>query len=114
VVGSGGTGGGSGGAGDGGVTTSGGVTLTVGGGTLRIEVCADNVIRVAFAKSTTFFTRASLTTAAKQCVPTSATTTTTGNLTKIATAKLTIQVDTTTGQVTFLDPSGQTPLAVAP
>jgi alpha-D-xyloside xylohydrolase len=111
VVGSGGTGGGSGGAGDGGVTTSGGVTLTVGGGTLKIEVCADNVIRVAFAKSTTFFTRASLTTAAKQCVPTSATTTTTGNLTKIATAKLTIQVDTTTGQVTFLDPSGQTVLA---
>jgi alpha-D-xyloside xylohydrolase len=75
---------------------------------LKIEVCADNVIRVAFAKSATFFTRASLTTAAKQCVPTSFTTTTAGNLTKIATAKLTVQVDTTTGQVTFLDPAGQT------
>ena len=78
---------------------------------MKIEVCADNVIRVAFAKNATFFTRASLTTAAKQCVPTSATTTTAGNLTKIATAKLTVQVDTTTGQVTFLDPAGQTVLA---
>jgi len=92
-------------------STSGGLTLSVGGGTLKIEVCAANVIRVAFAKSATFFTRASLTTAAKQCVPTSSTTTTAGNLTKIATAKLTVQVDTTTGQVTFLDPSGQTILA---
>jgi alpha-D-xyloside xylohydrolase len=78
---------------------------------LKIEVCANNVIRVAFAKSATFFTRASLTTAAKQCVPTSLTTTTAGNLTKIATDKLTVQVDTTTGQVTFLDPTGQTILA---
>jgi alpha-D-xyloside xylohydrolase len=78
---------------------------------LKIEVCADNVIRVACAKSATFFTRDSLTTAAKKCVPTSFTTTTAGNLTKLATAKLTVQVDTTTGQVTFLDPTGQTILA---
>jgi Alpha-glucosidases, family 31 of glycosyl hydrolases len=78
---------------------------------LKIEVCADNVIRVACAKSATFFTRPSLTTAAKKCVPTSFTTTTAGNLTKLATAKLTVQVDTTTGQVTFLDPAGQTILA---
>ena len=98
--------------GDGGApTTGGGLSLSVGGGTLKIEVCADNVIRVAFAKSATFFTRASLTTAAKQCVPTSSTTTVAGNLTKIATAKLTVQVDTTTGQVNFLDPTGQTILA---
>jgi alpha-D-xyloside xylohydrolase len=78
---------------------------------LKIEVCADNVIRVACAKSATFFTRDSLTTAAKKCVPTSFTTTTAGNLTKLATAKLTAQVDTSTGQVTFLDPTGQTILA---
>ena len=111
-AGSGGSTGGSGGVGDGGAPiTGGGLSLSVGGGTLKIEVCADNVIRVAFAKSATFFTRASLTTAAKQCVPTSSTTTAAGNLTKIATDKLTVQVDTTTGQVTFLDPSGQTVLA---
>ena len=112
TAGSGGSTGGSGGAGDGGVPiTLGGLTLTVGGGTLKIEVCTENVIRVAFAKSATFFTRASLTTAAKQCVPVSFTTTTAGNVTKLATAKLTVQVDTTTGQVTFLDPAGQTILA---
>ena len=111
-VGSGGSAGGSGGVGDAGVpVTLGGLTLTVGGGTLKIEVCTENVIRVAFAKSATFFTRASLTTAAKQCVPVSFTTTTAGNVTKLATAKLTVQVDTTTGQVTFLDPAGQTILA---
>ncbi|MGA7745039.1 MAG: TIM-barrel domain-containing protein [Polyangia bacterium] len=112
TAGSGGSTGGSGGGGAGGApTTGGGLSLSVGGGTLKIEVCADNVIRVAFATSTTFFTRASLTTAAKQCVPTSFTTTTAGNLTKITTDKLTVQVDTTTGQVTFLDPTGQTILA---
>ena len=103
---------GGGGGGTGGVpTTGGGLTLSVGSGTLKIEVCADNVIRVACARNATFFTRDSLTTAAKQCVPTSFTTTTAGNLTKLATAKLTVQVDTTTGQVTFLDPTGQTILA---
>jgi alpha-D-xyloside xylohydrolase len=99
---------GSGGVATGGTSTGGGLSLSAGCGTLKIEVCADNVIRVACAKSATFFTRASLTTAAKQCVPTSFTTTTAGNLTKLATAKLTVQVDTTTGQVTFLDPTGQT------
>ena len=103
---------GGGGGGTGGVpTTGGGLTLSVGSGTLKIEVCAENVIRVACARNATFFTRDSLTTAAKQCVPTSFTTTTAGNLTKLATAKLTVQVDTTTGQVTFLDPTGQTILA---
>jgi alpha-D-xyloside xylohydrolase len=112
TAGSGGSIGGSGGVGTGGASsTGGGLSLSVVGGTLKIEVCADNVIRVAYAKSTTFFTRASLTTAAKQCVPTSFTTTTAGNLTKLATDKLTVQVDTTTGQVTFLDPTGQTILA---
>jgi len=105
--------GGSGGssAGDAGTTTGGGLTLKLGNGTLKIEVCADNVIRVAFAKDASFFTRASLTTAAKQCIPTSVTTTTEGNLTKLTTARLTAQVDNTTGAVTFLDPSGQTILA---
>jgi len=110
----GGSGGGAGGAGggDAGVSTNGGdLSLTVGDSTLRIEVCADNVIRVAFAKNTTFFTRASLTTAAKQCVPTSASKATNGSLTTITTAKLQVQVDTTTGQVSFLDPSGKTILA---
>ena len=112
TAGSGGSIGGSGGVGTGGASsTGGGLSLSVVGGTLKIEVCADNVIRVAYAKSTTFFTRASLTTAAKQCVPTSFTTTTAGNLTKLATDKLTVQVDATTGQVTFLDPTGQTILA---
>lgn len=97
--------------GDAGPSVDGGVTLNLGGGTLKIEVCADNVVRVAFAKNASFFTRASLVTAAKQCVPTSVVTTTDGNWTKLTTARLTVQIDNTTGTVTFLDPSGQTILA---
>jgi alpha-D-xyloside xylohydrolase len=96
---------------DAGKTLDGGVTLSLGSGTLKVEVCADNVIRVAAAKDPTFFTRASLITAAKKCVPTSVSTTTDGNLTKLTTARLTVQIDNTTGAVTFLDPSGQTILA---
>jgi alpha-D-xyloside xylohydrolase len=103
-------GGGSGGD-DGGTSTGGGLTLDLGSGTLKIEVCADNLIRVAFAKDAAFFSRASLTTAAKQCVPTSVVTTTEGNLTKLTTARLIVQIDNTTGAVTFLDPSGQTILS---
>ena len=103
--------GGGGGAGDAGPTTGPGLTLDVGGGTLKIEVCADNVVRVAYAKSAAFFTRASLTTAAKQCLPATVTTTNAGSLTTLTTPRLTVQVDTATGAVTFLDPSGQPILA---
>lgn len=40
--------------------------LKVGGGMLELEVCADDVIRVAFAREASFFTRASLATAPKR------------------------------------------------
>ena len=61
----------------------------MGDGTLKVEACADNVIRVAYAKNESFFTRTSITTAAKQCVPTAATLSKDGEITKLATAKLT-------------------------
>ena len=119
TAGSGGLGGGGGtgvGMNMGGATGLGGSTgdgpiLSIGGAMLKVQVCADNIVRIAYAKSAAFFTRASLTTAAKQCVPTAFTTTTVGNLTKVTTDKLTAQVDNTTGVVTFLDPTGQTILA---
>ena len=80
--------------------------LNVPGGMLKIEVCADDVVRVAFAKAATFFTRPSLATAAKHCVPTAFTTTNTATEASVSTAKLTAKVDLGTGSVTFTDPSG--------
>jgi alpha-D-xyloside xylohydrolase len=108
-------GGGNGGSGTGGggSTPDAGLSLDVDGATLKIEVCADNVVRVAYAKDTAFFTRASLIAAAKQCSPATVTTTTAGNLTTLTTPRLAVQVDTTTGQVSFLDPEGATILAEA-
>ncbi|HEX2659291.1 MAG TPA: TIM-barrel domain-containing protein, partial [Polyangia bacterium] len=88
--------------------------LEVGGGMLKVEVCAENVIRVAFAKSAAFFTRASLATAPKQCVSTPFTVTTTSTETMIATAKVTARIDNATGDITFTDPSGQVILAEKP
>lgn len=95
-----GTGGAGGGGGDGPV-------ISVGGGMLKLQICADDIVRVAYAKDAAFFTRTTLATAPKRCQPTSFTTTTAAGTTTIATAKLQIRVDTTTGAVTFLDAAGQ-------
>lgn len=108
-----GIGGSAAGAGGGGGTTSGSMipVMTVGGGLLKIEICADNVVRVAFAKDAAFFTRPSLAVAAKACVITPFTTASTPSATTITTAKLKVTVDTATGAVTFADPSGAVILA---
>ncbi len=99
--------GGAGGAGSGGAIP----TITAGGGLLKIEVCADNVVRVAFAKDAAFFMRPSLAVAPKSCVATPFTTTSTATGTTIATAKLKVRIDAATGAVTFTDPSGTVILA---
>lgn len=101
-------------AGAGGAPVSAGTdlpVLNVPGGMLKIEVCAEDVVRVAYAKSAAFFTRSSLATAPKQCVPTSFTTTNTATEASVSTAKLTAKVEIATGAVTFTDPTGQIILA---
>ena len=105
------TGGSSGSTGGNGGSSGDGPILSVPGGTLKIGVCTDNIIRVAYAKDAAFFTRTTLATSPKKCTTPTFTTTTSGTLTKVATAKLTAQVDSTTGVVTFLNPTGQTILA---
>ncbi len=100
-----------GGASEGGATTASIPTVTVGGNILKLEVCADNVIRVAFAPQASFFTRPSLAAAPKQCVATPIQVVDTPGQMAITTDKLQVHVDTTTGAVTFQDPSGQTILA---
>src|SRR5262249_27018961 len=69
--------GGSGGMVDGGPGDSGApdggtndVILDVGGQKLLLGACGPNIVRVAYAPSADFFKRSSLTTAARQCSPT--------------------------------------------
>ncbi len=94
---------------DGGNAT--GVTLSVAGGLLRIEVCAADVIRVAYAGDASFFTRTTAATAPKRCDATAFTQTSSNGQTTITTARLTVRVDESTGAVTFLDLSGAVVLA---
>jgi alpha-D-xyloside xylohydrolase len=114
--------GGNGGRGGSGGTATGGAgggntgappTLSVNGGTLKIEFCAPSVVRVAFAKDTSFFSRTSLTTAAKKCETTSWQSTSGDDQVTYATSRLSVRVENT-GRVTFLDPDGQTILAERP
>ncbi|MDP9001511.1 MAG: DUF5110 domain-containing protein, partial [Myxococcota bacterium] len=106
--------GGSGGGADANGSQGDGLTLAVPGGLLKIQVCADDVVRVAYAKDAGFFTRPTLATAAKQCAGAMFQTATAAGRTTITTAKLTVQVDTANGgmgTVTFVDAAGQTILA---
>ncbi len=100
--------------GSGGGTTSAIPILNVGCGMLKIEVCAADVIRVACAPKAAFFTRASLATAPKQCVATPTQVANAAGQMTITTSALSVRVDTTSGAVTFLDPTGQTVLAEQP
>lgn len=113
---SGGTGGfaGAAAAGGGGGTGATIPILNVGCGMLKIEVCTANVIRVACAPNAAFFTRASLATAPKQCVATPTQVSSGAGQMTITTSALSVRVDTTSGAVTFLDPTGETVLAEQP
>ncbi len=99
------------GGGAGGVTGGSIPVINVGGGQLKIELCADGVVRVAFAKDASFFSRPSLAVVAKSCVATPSSTSSTATETVVSTAKLKIRIDTSTGVVTFTDPAGQVILA---
>ncbi len=100
-------------AGDAGASGDGGdgPVLTVAGGLLKLQVCSDDIIRVAYAQAPAFFTRSTLATAPKRCPGAAFQTTTSAGQTTIKTSKLTVQVDMATGAVTFLDSTGQTILA---
>ncbi|HXU01146.1 MAG TPA: TIM-barrel domain-containing protein [Polyangia bacterium] len=86
-------------------------TFPVAGGRLRIEVCADDIVRVAFAKDDTFFTRPSLMAAAKRCTSPAWKLTRTETAATVATAKLRVNVDLPTGAVAFADAAGRPILA---
>jgi alpha-D-xyloside xylohydrolase len=89
-------------------------TFSVAGGRLRIEVCADDVVRVAFARDDSFFTRPSLMAAPKRCASPAWRLTKTDKGATIATAKLRVSLDLTTGAVAFADAAGRPVLAERP
>jgi alpha-D-xyloside xylohydrolase len=81
--------------------------IDVAGGTLKLEVCAEDLIRVAFAKDPAFFTRPSLMAAPKRCDGAPWQAADTDLKTTITTSKLQVTVDKSNGAVSFADAAGQ-------
>ena len=88
------------------------VVFDVGDRQLRLEVCAENIVRVQFAEDREFFARATLATAPKQCDP-STPWDLSGTATHctLTTAALKARVEIGTGNVAFLDVADQALLA---
>jgi alpha-D-xyloside xylohydrolase len=86
--------------------------LPIGGGTLKLEVWGERTIRIVYTTPASGTPPASLAVVqTRPLVPFTVEDTATQMI--VATAKLTAQVDKATGQVTFLDASGQTIVAEA-
>lgn len=84
-----------------------GILLRIGDSILKVEVCTDSIIHVAFAKDRRFFTRQTLSAAPKQCDPTQWTLTGGFRDAVLTTAKLKVKVDLATGALGFFDRNGQ-------
>src|SRR5262245_28826339 len=91
--------------------TSDGVVVPIGRELLKVEVCADDVIRVAHAADRGFFSRPSLATAPKLCRPSGWNVEERAGEAVVSTPKLRARVDLASGDVTFLDAAGRTILA---
>jgi hypothetical protein len=84
-------------------SASGPPTFAVAGSRLRVEVCADDIVRVAFAKDDAFFARSSLMAAPKRCTSPRWKLTQTDKAATISTARLRVNVDLATGALAFFD-----------
>jgi alpha-D-xyloside xylohydrolase len=80
--------------------------FTVPGGELRLVVCAPDVIRVAFARDASFFTRETLATAPKRCDMTPWELAQTDTEATLRTTRLELRVNLENGQVAFYDRAG--------
>jgi alpha-D-xyloside xylohydrolase len=83
-----------------------GLVVRVGDGFLKLEICADDIVRVAYAKDQAFFARKSLAAQPKRCDGAQFEVTEAAGTATLATAKLRARVDLATGRIAFLDPSG--------
>jgi len=92
----------------GGIPQSGPVpTIDVAGGMLKLEVCAEDVVRVMFATDAAFFGRTSLAAAPKRCEPNVAWELVDSDGKKtLRTTRLELEVDAASGAIAFLDRAG--------
>ncbi|HEY3594769.1 MAG TPA: PA14 domain-containing protein, partial [Polyangiaceae bacterium] len=88
-----------------------GLVEKVPGGWLAVEVCADDIIRVSYAASPSFFGRTTLASAPKRCPHTDYKLSAGAHDKTITTSKLTVRADLSTGAVTFFDVAGHPILA---
>jgi alpha-D-xyloside xylohydrolase len=79
-----------------------GPVLPIGDSFLKIGVCADNIVRVGYARDPAFFARATLATAAKRCLPTPFKVTDEPDGKRVTTATLAVHI-APQGTVSFFD-----------
>jgi alpha-D-xyloside xylohydrolase len=90
-----------------------GVLVPLADATLKVEVCTDDVVRIAYAGDTAFFERPSVVTAPKQCGAATWQATIGANSVVVQTAKLRVVIGRSTGRVRFTDLKGMPILAEA-
>jgi alpha-D-xyloside xylohydrolase len=83
-----------------------GFLLAVGGGLLRVEACADDVLRIAYAKDPTFFSRKSLATGPRRCSGAPLDLQEAPGEVLLRTARLGVRADRATGALSFVDSAG--------
>jgi alpha-D-xyloside xylohydrolase len=88
--------------------------LEVDGGRLSLEVCADNIIRVAYARDAAFFTRPSLMASPRRCDPGDARVASNRAELTLRTARLGVRVQRRSGRVSFHDAHGRLILVEKP
>jgi len=91
-----------------------GVVLALGDAFLKVEVCADDTIRVASARDRAFFDRASLVVDRRRAAPAPWDLATEASCATVRTARLQVRVDLRSGAVSFLDREGRPILAELP
>jgi alpha-D-xyloside xylohydrolase len=84
-----------------------GVVVALGNAFLKIEVCNDDLIRVAYSPDRAFFARRSLVAEARRCVPVQWRLATSSGQATLTTARLKVKVDLVNGAVSFFDLSGR-------
>ena len=88
-----------------------GIRMTFPDGLLNLEVCADDIIRVSYAKDAAFFARKTPATEVRKDVTTKWTVDTVNGETVLTTAKVQARVNPATGAVSFYDLKGKLILA---
>jgi alpha-D-xyloside xylohydrolase len=83
-----------------------GLLLPVGGGHLKVAFCADDVVRVAFARDTAFFDRPSLAAGVRRCEAVKVERADAGGQATLSTPRMRVRVDLGTGEIAFLDAQG--------